>query len=251
MGPVLAFFRSCRSYSRELAVQFGYTALSQPDHSLSGAMHRVATAIAVSTLVTPVMLFIWMSPMMGEAEAGWLLMALMVAWMATCIGVVIFGVPIYLACRRLRWSGIWIGPLFGFMAGAAGWLGFILCFAMSLGHSMPAAWDGLRDPQVLKGLYWPGGATGAAVGLVFWLIARPDRRKDRVIKTIAHPNGIRRVLIIQRSNGSYGFEEERFSAEPEEHTWLPFGRRSYSICDSEDAAVREACGRIGWLNEVT
>jgi hypothetical protein len=43
---------------------------------------------------------------------------------------------------------------------------------------------------------------------------------ERVVKILSRPEGKRRVLIVQRSGGHYGHEEERFSDEPNEMCWF-------------------------------
>jgi hypothetical protein len=73
---------------------------------------------------------------------------------------------------------------------------------------------------------------------------------DRVVRTFNSPDGKRRVLIVQRNNGSFGYEEEYFSEHPEELCWCPLTQRPFSICDSEATALREAFGRIDWLQQL-
>ena len=68
-----------------------------------------------------------------------------------------------------------------------------------------------------------------------------------ILHTFTDQSGKRRVLIVQRDNGAYGFEEEHWSDEPLEHCWIRQGQYPFSICDSEETALREAVGRIGWL----
>lgn len=58
----------------------------------------------------------------------------------------------------------------------------------------------------------------------------------------------RRVVLFRRDDGTFGFQEERFSSDPLEQCWLPFvERRSECRCDSLESAMREARGRIDWL----
>jgi hypothetical protein len=61
----------------------------------------------------------------------------------------------------------------------------------------------------------------------------------------------RRVVIFENAQGSFGFEEQRFSEEPLEMAWIPFGNppRPNCHCDSADRALFEARGRIAWLSE--
>ena len=74
---------------------------------------------------------------------------------------------------------------------------------------------------------------------------------EKVIKTIPHPNGTQRVLIVGRDSGFFGFEEEYFSSEPLEVAWVRLPQKSFSICDSPEGAEREARGRIKWLAELS
>jgi hypothetical protein len=61
----------------------------------------------------------------------------------------------------------------------------------------------------------------------------------------------RRVHIVRRDDGTFGFVEERFSDDELERCWLMLGwRRSQPICDTFETALREAEGRVGWLAEM-
>jgi hypothetical protein len=60
----------------------------------------------------------------------------------------------------------------------------------------------------------------------------------------------RRVVVLRRDNGSFGFEEERFSDEPLEMAWIPFGRYSVSLCDTAERALAEARSRVQWLAQM-
>jgi hypothetical protein len=71
-----------------------------------------------------------------------------------------------------------------------------------------------------------------------------------VLRTIVDSTGKRRVLIVRRESGVYGFEEEHWSDEPLEQCWIPSRasrQYAFSICGSEDIALREAMGRVDWL----
>jgi hypothetical protein len=68
-----------------------------------------------------------------------------------------------------------------------------------------------------------------------------------IIQTIYSPDGDERVHIMRRANGSYGFEEEYFSAHPAEMCWCPRRQMPLCICDSAETAFREAQARVDWL----
>ena len=85
----------------------------------------------------------------------------------TYAGVVIFGIPTYLVLRSGKWTNFWIAPIVGFIIGMVMW------------YVRPA-----RLPDVAgRRLGAVRAPAGAAVGTIFWLIARPDipapSREDR------------------------------------------------------------------------
>lgn len=69
------------------------------------------------------------------------------------------------------------------------------------------------------------------------------------VRTIYDVAKKRRVVIFQGEDGSFGFEEQRFSDEPLEMCWIPFGRYSVCYCDTAERALVEARGRVSWLSE--
>jgi hypothetical protein len=71
-----------------------------------------------------------------------------------------------------------------------------------------------------------------------------------VIETLIDSSGKRRVVVVDREDGTFTFIEERFSDEALEQTWIPRGRRrsaSAPICASAEVALREARSRVEWL----
>jgi hypothetical protein len=69
----------------------------------------------------------------------------------------------------------------------------------------------------------------------------------KTIQTIYNDSRKRRVIIFQRGDGSFGFDEEHFADEPLEMAWLPAGYDSH--CDTAERALLEARGRVAWLVE--
>jgi hypothetical protein len=59
----------------------------------------------------------------------------------------------------------------------------------------------------------------------------------------------RRVVVMRNEDGSFGFEEQRFSDEPREMAWIPVGvaPRPNCHCDTAERAAQEAHARITWL----
>lgn len=71
----------------------------------------------------------------------------------------------------------------------------------------------------------------------------------RVERELMASDGKHKVQIFRRDNGTYGFAVLRWSDEPAEKCWVPFGR--YSECFAQDAAAAEAeaCSRVDWLRD--
>ena len=55
------------------------------------------------------------------------------------------------------------------------WVAFGVMFVLSLGEGIFGIQLVLTDKNTLKGCVF-GGVAGACVGILFWLIARPDRQ---------------------------------------------------------------------------
>jgi hypothetical protein len=86
-------------------------------------------------------------------------------------GTFVFGVPAYLVLRAWRLTAFWIAPITGFVAGWLAWhLAFAL-FAVALGNSPSEVSDSGSDAARI------GGLSGAIIGAIIWLIARPDRHR--------------------------------------------------------------------------
>ena len=72
---------------------------------------------------------------------------------------------------------------------------------------------------------------------------------ENIVKTIVSLDGEFRVHFFQRTNGSFGFEQEHFSRHPEELCWIPYGHRPVGFYDTLERVVDEAAGHIDWLKE--
>jgi len=69
-----------------------------------------------------------------------------------------------------------------------------------------------------------------------------------VIQTFWSSDSNSKVEIFQRDDETFGFAELRFAAD--ENCWLPVGRYSIAIIDTLENTIREAKGRVSWLNAV-
>lgn len=77
-------------------------------------------------------------------------------------GTIVFGLPLYLLLRAFRLTAFWLAPVAGIV------VGFAVMFLFLLGI-------GTKGLEAVTEAIQHGGPPGAAVGALFWLIARPDR----------------------------------------------------------------------------
>ncbi|QGM99430.1 hypothetical protein [Methylocystis parvus] len=83
-------------------------------------------------------------------------------------------------------------------------------------------------------------------------------RESTILKTILARGGERRLVIYQRLDGLFTYEEEALMPhyEPElakmlddySKYWVPVSS-GLTLCDSESKAEREARGSVSWLPE--
>lgn len=129
---------------------------------LCNAMRTLA-AFLVAPLVVPLACVLiasieaWSRRVPAEPAPEWLSLVATFSGLYAYAGVVVFGAPIYLILRVYKRTELWIAVVVGFVVGAG------VVFPM-LG-TMPALTF--------------GGPLGAIVGVVFWLIDRPDRLHSR------------------------------------------------------------------------
>ena len=136
-------------------------------------MDRTLIALFIAPLVVPILLFPYLRGLL--TTNFWLAFGLLVSVIFAYIGVVLLGIPAYLFLRARGWTSFWVAPFLGFAVGAVMWLVFSAVFALALDQGIAGVRSSLSDPGTLSGVLWPGGIVGAAVGVAFWLIARPGR----------------------------------------------------------------------------
>ena len=71
----------------------------------------------------------------------------------------------------------------------------------------------------------------------------------KVVKSIPDLSGMRRVDIIEREDGTFGFVELYFSEHPDEQSWIPTHHQMTTFSDTAAAAEREPRARVDWLIE--
>ena len=87
-----------------------------------------------------------------------------------------FGDAYVFLLRARDLTAVWIAGMAGFAIGSLMWLTFSGLLPLLLDQGVEGVWFALTNMRSLKGILWPGGVLGAIAGLLFWLIARPDRQ---------------------------------------------------------------------------
>jgi hypothetical protein len=136
-------------------------------------MPREITAFVVAALAVPLLL-VAAFPSGKPNDVGYAV-TIAISAVVSFIVVLCLGLPIYLFLQRKKWTAFWIAPLAGFIVAAVAWhiLSFLLILMFGLGLSYALSW--LIEIGSLRGILWPIGPIGAGVGVLVWLIARPDR----------------------------------------------------------------------------
>jgi len=130
---------------------------------------RTTIAFLVTPLAVPIALlpvYLWVRP-----ADSWTTSVLILMTINSYIGILVFGVPIFVLLSERGWTAFWLAPLCGFAFGVVTWLGSLLVVAMIFADSFA---DTFTRKSLLSAL-WPGGGAGTVAGVIFWLIARPDR----------------------------------------------------------------------------
>jgi hypothetical protein len=68
-----------------------------------------------------------------------------------------------------------------------------------------------------------------------------------VVKEFVSRDRTLKVHIFRRDSGTFGFDQWKFSDEPRERCWIPFGRFSECIAPDAQTAEDEARQRVEWL----
>ena len=154
---------------------------------------RVIVAFIVAPAIAPLIVIVYLIdrevPPVGVAIASFI---------ATCVaytGSLIVGIPLYLFLRARNWTYLWVAAALGYLVGIVAWTA--LFAILSFEDTLSSLQELLRNGKGLSDLVWPGGPLGFAVGVIMWLIARPDldSTRPRRFRRIAYgPGYIRRRL---------------------------------------------------------
>ena len=72
----------------------------------------------------------------------------------------------------------------------------------------------------------------------------------KIIQTIAFDDQKRRVVVFQRDDGSFGFDEQHASDNPSKSEWVPVGDHAATRFDAAASALIAARRHVPWLAEV-
>lgn len=137
-------------------------------------MKRHIVGFFVAPLAAPLLLLPWLWS--GQLASGWILTAVVISSLVSYAGALVLGMPTYFLLRARDLTADWIAGMAGFAIGSLMWLTFSGLLPLLLDQGVEGVWFALTNMRSLKGVLWPGGVLGAIAGLLFWLIARPDRQ---------------------------------------------------------------------------
>jgi hypothetical protein len=129
---------------------------------------RTMVAFLVTPLAVPIALLPYL--LFGQ-RAGWPTSGLILMTIISYIGLLGFGVPTFVLLIERGWTAFWLAPLCGFAFGVVTWLASLVVVAVVFSYTLADVftWSALAEAL------WPGGGAGVVSGVIFWLIARPDR----------------------------------------------------------------------------
>lgn len=136
-------------------------------------MARHKFAFLAAPLAVPLFFLVWLLP--GDFPARWQLTMVIIAAIFAYGGTLLFGVPAYFFLKAQNLTAIWVAMVAGFGIGALTWLVFMVLFPLSLDEGWSGVALGFSSLHTAKDIAWPGGVLGMVVGILFWVIARPDR----------------------------------------------------------------------------
>lgn len=135
---------------------------------------RVIVAFFLAPAIAPLIVIVYLLDEGGPPDV-----AVIASFIAACVayaGSLIAGIPLYRFLRARKWTYLWVAAVLGYLVGVFAW--FALFAILTFDETMSILIRTIEGRESLSELVWPGGPLGFAVGVVMWLIARPDL--DRV-----------------------------------------------------------------------
>jgi hypothetical protein len=93
------------------------------------------------------------------------------------VGTLLVGVPAYRFLCTHGLTAFWVAPVAGSVVGAALSVAVYLGVIFSLGLNFSLGGEGIGSLRTVLGFAETGGLGGATVGILLWLIGRPDRQR--------------------------------------------------------------------------
>jgi hypothetical protein len=138
---------------------------------------RCFTAFFYAPLVVPLALICWLASTSNGLPASIAPFLVILATAIGYVGTILFGLPVYLAMRSSGMTSFLYAPIFG------GFMGLLACFVglavfgfPHSGRTHTISSDNYSFILVCAGI-------GIAVGIVLWLIARPDLPMKRDVRS--------------------------------------------------------------------
>jgi hypothetical protein len=131
---------------------------------------RTLIAFYVAPLAVSLILLVHPAPLVQYQDAVGF--GVVVAY----VGTFMLGMPIYIFLCARQLTAFWIAPIVGFAIGMVMWYVFFFLLALFLNATISSIVADSFDGRVFLEALRIGGPAGAVVGIVLWLIARPDRR---------------------------------------------------------------------------
>ena len=131
---------------------------------------RVIVAFIVAPVIVPLSVVVWSID--GGVPPVWVMI---VGFVTTCVaygGSLIVGIPLYVFLRARNWTYLWVAAALGYLAGVITWTA--LFAFLSFDDTFSSLQELFHNGKGLSEFVWPGGPLGLAVGVIMWLIARPD-----------------------------------------------------------------------------
>jgi hypothetical protein len=133
---------------------------------------RKTNAFIVAPSIVPL---IWLPQLiLGHVALVWSLTITCIVAVFSYGGVYAFGWPAYGFLRKHGYTNAWIAVVIGFASGFLVWQIFCVVFPLSLDEGGLEIRKAFAHWELWSDLLYPGGL-GSIVGIILWLIARPDR----------------------------------------------------------------------------
>jgi hypothetical protein len=136
-------------------------------------MNKRAVAFLVAPLTVPVLGLPYVLSLMTGTT--WIVLGIVVATILAYVGVLVIGAPLLMFLWGRQRTALWVTSVAGGVGGMLTWTIFGALFPLLLDQGFSGVRRALTVSNMLNGVIWPGGVLGVVVGIVLWLIARPDK----------------------------------------------------------------------------